>query len=207
MSTQTLPALPGLGFPWSRMPTFQTRRQVSVSGKETRIADWSIPRYTWSLTYDVLRQGTYQGTWTEYTTLRGFFEQMYGGWDSFLYTDVDDNTVVGQAIATGDAATLAFPMVRTSGGFTVPTLAPNLSPTPPVIYLNGVAQMSGYSITPWGGSAPGILTFASAPGSGVAITADFSYYWPVRFDDDKMTFDKFMSNLYMLKKLSFTSIK
>lgn len=210
MTTTVLPAIPGLTYPLRRTPLLQNRRPTSVSGMETRIADWSIPRYTWELTYSALRQGVLIGTWAEYAQLQGFFEQMLGSFYSFLYQDADDNAVVGQTILTGDGVTTTFQLVRTFGGATMPVLAPNLGVTP-VVKLNGVTQPGGnYSITLWNtvnAAGPGKLIFVSPPGNGVVITADFSYYFPVRFDDDTLTFEKFLSNVYELKKMTFTSLK
>lgn len=206
MSTQVLPAMPGLTFPWTRTPKFKTRRPESVSGKETRIADWQFPRYTWTLPYSFLRQGVIQGTWAEYTQLRGFFEQMLGGYDSFLYDDPDDDNVSAQGLGLGNGSQNSFQLIRAQGGFVEPIYAPNLT-LPYAVFLDGVQQGSGFSITSWGASPPGVLVFSSPPGSGVLVSISYSYYWPVRFDDDTMTFNKFMSNLYELKKMNFTSIK
>lgn len=210
MTTTVLPTIPGLTYPVKRTPQFQTRRSESVSGMTTRVADWSFPRYTWELSYSALRQGQLVGTWAEFAQLQGFFEQMLGGFYTFLYQDADDNAVVGQAILTGDGVTTNFQLVRTFGGATMPVLSPNLSVTP-VVKLAGVTQGGGtYTITPWNTAnvaGPGMILFNSAPGNGVAITADFSYYFPCAFDEDNLTFEKFMSNLYELKKMSFTSLK
>lgn len=209
MSTSVLPSIAGLTFPASRTPIFATRKQSSISGKETRIADWSYPRYQWTLQFSVLRQGAFAGaSYTEMAQLEGFFEALQGGFDSFLYTDPDDNAVSGQALGTGDGSKTVFPLTRTFGGTNAPILAPN---TVSAVYLNGVSQLgSSYTVTPWGTSnsnGPGQLIFNTAPGSTVAVTADFSYYFPCRFDDDKIDFERFMQSLYALKKLSFTSIK
>ena len=216
MSTNVLPAMPGLSYPWDKEPTFKTRRQSNVSGKSIRIADWSYPMYTWTLNYSALRQGVLNsGSWTEMSQFEGFFDSLLGGWDSFLYPDSDDNAVVGQAcvntvtgLTTGDGATKNFRLIRAFGGFAMPVLAPNLSVTY-TVYLNGVAKVhpTDYAITPWGTSdvaGPGIIEFVAAPGAGVAVTADFQYYFPCAFDDDKLTFRKFMSNIYSLDKVAFS---
>ena len=105
-----------------------------------------------------------------------------------------------------DGTTLAFQLVRAQGGFVVPVLAPNLS-LAYTVYVDGVAQGSGFTISQWGATVPGVLTFGSAPGAGKLVSISYSYYWPVRFDDDSLDFNKFMVNLYELKKMSFTSIK
>ena len=48
--------------------------------------------------------------------------------------------------------------------------------------LNGVEQMSGWSVD----TTTGSVTFIAAPGAGVAITAGFEFDVPVRFDTDML---------------------
>lgn len=210
MSVAVFPQLAGLTYPAIRTPTFQTRKPVSVSGKTTRISDWSSPRYSWEIPASVLRQGVIDGvTETEFATLEGFFEQMRGGGDSFLYTDPKDNAVTGQAIGVGDGVTTQFQLVRTFGGNTIDILAMNflLGFT---VYVNGVAKTytTDYTINGWASvSAPGVIVFTSPPGSTLAITADFHYYFPCSFDDDTMSFELFDSLRYQVKSIKFTSIK
>lgn len=206
MSTAILPSHAGLGFSVTRTPVWDTTVQQAISGKETRIARLTYPRWKWDLTYTVLRSGAAFG---ELQQLAGFFNARQGMYDTFLYQDADDNAVIGQQIATGDGATVNFKMLRTFGGFIEPMLAPNLSQTVN-IYVNSVLQTSGTSVTGWGTSSsggPGILTFATAPASGAIITADFSYYFPVRMSEDSVSFDLFLSQMYRAKKFGFVSVK
>jgi uncharacterized protein (TIGR02217 family) len=51
------------------------------------------------------------------------------------------------------------------------------------IALDGVELASGWSVD----ATTGIVTFAAAPGAGVAITAGFEFDVPVRFDSDGST--------------------
>lgn len=206
MSTSIFPALAGLGWSVARSELWKTRSQEAISGKETRIADWSYPRHQWTLGFDFLRQGALSGaTYAEFALLAGFFNLRQGSYDSFLYADVDDNAVTNQALATGDGATTSFPFVRSFGGFVEPILAPNVVSH---VYFNGVAQSTGsYTVNGWGSASPGTLVFAAAPGSGVSIAADFSFYFPCRFAADQMDFEKFMAALYSAKKVAFTSLK
>jgi uncharacterized protein (TIGR02217 family) len=194
--------MPGVAWPVVRTMMDDVNIQTAVSGKETRINLQSYPRYQFDLTYNILRSAA---AYTEYQQLLGFINSRYGRWDSFLYTADDDNSVTGQAIATGDGATTAFQLIRTLSGFIEPVLAPNAVSA---VKLNGVTQGGGsYSVPNWGTSTPGVLTFNSAPGNGVAITADFTYYWPCRFNMDKFAFSEFMSQMYELKKLSLITVK
>lgn len=206
MSTAVFPVLAGLGWSVARSEIWKTRTQEAISGKETRIADWSYPRHQWALTFDFLRQGSLSGpVYDEFAALAGFFNLRQGSFDSFLYADADDYAVAGQAIGTGDGATTAFQLVRAFGGYAEPILAPDAVGA---VYLNGVAQSAGaYTVNPWGSGTPGMLVFETAPGAGVSITADFSFYFPCRFTSDQLDFEKFMTALYRLEKIEFVSLK
>ena len=53
----------------------------------------------------------------------------------------------------------------------------------------------------------GLVTFNTAPASGLTITADYSYYFRCRFIDDSYAFENFMFQLWQLKKLTFISVR
>lgn len=215
MSTAVFPALAGLGWGVTRAPLWKTRQQEAISGKRTRIADWSFPRWQWGLTYDFLRQAganqqaaTFQGlTYAEFASLAGFFNQRQGMFDTFLYQDADDNaSPTDQLLGTGDSATLAFQLVRPFGGFIEPIYAPNVVAN---VKVNGVVKNPGtdYTVSSWGSAAPGVVTFTVAPGAGLSVTATFSFYFPCTFTEDRLDFEKFMVALYQAKKVVFESVK
>ncbi|HEY3919457.1 MAG TPA: DUF2460 domain-containing protein [Stellaceae bacterium] len=206
MSTSIFPTLAGLGWSVTRREMWKTRLQEAVSGKETRIADWSYPRHQWTLGFDFLRQGALSGaSYAEFAALAGFFDLRQGSYDSFLYADADDNAVAGQGLGIGDGTTTSFQLVRGFGGFVEPILAPNAVSA---VYLNGVAQSpGGYTVDGWGASAPGTLVFSAAPADGATISADISFSFPCRFAADQMDFEKFMASLYSAKKVTFVSLK
>jgi uncharacterized protein (TIGR02217 family) len=205
MSVLILPSLAGLGFDVVRTPVWDTTVQQAISGKETRIARQTYPRWKWELTYSILRSNA---AFTELQQLAGFFNARQGMFDTFLYQDADDFSVTGQQVSTGDGTTKNFQLVRAFGGFVEPMFAPNLSVTLNV-YVNGVLQASGVTATGWGSASPspGVLVFATAPASGAVITADFSYYFPVRMSEDSVSFTLFLSQYYKTKSFSFISVK
>jgi uncharacterized protein (TIGR02217 family) len=211
MSTAVFPSLPLIGWPVKRTEIWQTRKPLAISGKETALADWSYPRHQWELTFDGLRQAgtnmqvpSFAGAvWAEFATLAGFYDLRQGGFDSFLYTDPDDNTVTGQGIGTGDGVTTSFQLIRAFGGFAEPIYAPNVVSH---VYRAGTDH-SDWTVTGWGTTTPGVVTFSAAPSSGQAITADFTYYFPCRFVDDQCEFQKFLGGVYSCSKLVFKSIK
>jgi len=206
MSTLVLPLLIGLGFDVTRSPVWDTTVQQAIGGKETRIAKQTYPRWKWELTYNILRSGAAYG---ELQELAGFFNARQGMFDTFLYQDADDNSVTAQALGTGDGVTTNFQLIRSFGGFLEPMLAPNVS-LPHYIYVNGTDVTSSTSLTVWGTSSangPGIVTFNTAPANGTAITASFSYYFPVRMSEDSVSFSLFLTQYYKAKKFSFISVK
>ncbi len=195
MSDAIFPTLPGLKWDVTKKPYFSTKIQTSVNGKESRAIDWSYPRWQFDLSYELLRDDVTN----ELRTLMGFFLQRQGAFDSFLYTDPSDNYVASQSIGTGNGATTVFQLVRSLGGFT--ELMKNITGTP-VVRLNGTVQGSGWTV-----DGNGLITFTTAPAAGVAVTADFSYYFRVRFLQDESEFSQFMQNLWELKKCQLVSLK
>lgn len=174
---------------------------------ETRIILQSYPRWKWEAAFSVLRSSA---TYGELQTLVGFFNSLYGSWDSFLYPDADDNSVSNQSIGTGDGSTINFQLVRAWGGFVEPVLAPNLTVVPQ-LWVNGVLKTYGtdYTINAWGNTGgPGLINFLTgAPASGATITASFSYYWPCRMQNDSLDVSMFLSGMYEAKKFAFISCK
>lgn len=193
MSTAVFPSLIGVAFPVARQAIFSTRVQKSVSGREVRIADYPFPIWEWTLPFDYLPAA-------DWATLMGFILARQGAWDSFLYDDPTDDSVTGQAIGAGDGATTAFQLVRSLGALSEPILAPELVSA---VYLNGVAQASSaYSVD----TSTGVLSFGTAPALGVAISADFSYYFRCRFVDDGAAFEEFMNKIWRAKQVRFRSL-
>lgn len=188
MSNAVLPSYPGIAWPVKRKSMFNTKVLSAQTGREFRASFTSYPKYTIDLTFDYL-------SLADWKSLLGFFNQRRGRFDSFLFEDINDKSVVAQSIGTGTGSQTTFQLVRVLGGFTEP--CENINGTPS-IYLNGVLQVSGYTI-----SATGVVTFSAAPSLGVAITWTGDYYWRVRFDQDSSEFEENMKHFFSNKKLSF----
>ena len=205
--TAIFPALPGLGWSVSKAPRFTTRTQKAISGRELRVIDQLHPIWTFTLTYEILRDkhdargaGGLGAGFDELRTLMGFFLNQQGAFQPFLFDDPSDDTITGQTIGIGDGVTLAFQLVRTMGGFAEPILAPNVVSN---VYLNGIVQSpSTYTVN----FNTGLLTFTAAPSSGQQVTADFTYYFRVRFSDDTAEFENFMYQLWSLKQVKLQSV-
>jgi uncharacterized protein (TIGR02217 family) len=200
------PSMPGLAWSVIKTPTFQTRIQRAVSGRELRALDYPFPLWQFTLVFDLLRDNPATG-YDELRTLMGFFMLCQGAYGTFLFEDPSDHQVTGQQIGIGNASTTVFQLQRAmgatllGGGFLEPIVAPNVVSA---VYLDGITQSPGtYSVD----ASTGLLTFDTAPGSGLIITVDCSYYFRCRFTDDSYAFENFMFQLWQLKKLTFISVR
>ncbi|HVC50977.1 MAG TPA: DUF2460 domain-containing protein [Stellaceae bacterium] len=205
--TAIFPALPGLGWSVTKAPRFATRIQRAISGRELRVLDQPYPIWTWTLTYRLLRDkwdtrgaGGPGAGYDELRTIAGFFLQQQGAFEAFLFDDPSDDAVTGQIIGTGDASTSVFQLVRSMSGFSEPITAPNALTG---IYFNGVQQSpAGYAVD----ALTGLVTFTTPPPAAAIITADFTYWFRVRFADDTAEFENFMYQLWQLKQVKLQSV-
>jgi uncharacterized protein (TIGR02217 family) len=195
------------GLDWSVMktPISSTRALTARSGLEYRAANWSYGKYKWQLAYTILRNNI--ETFQELQTIMSFCLQMQGMYQAFLYSDPSDNSITGQVLGTGNGTQTVFPLVRAFsgyGGYVEPNLVLN---TLSNVYLGGVAQSTGFAAYQNGQYGLDSIQFSSAPGSGIAVSADFSWYFPVRFLQDEFEFNNFAYGFWELKKLAFQSVK
>lgn len=118
MSNAVFPDLPGLDIKTRKTPIWSTQIQTAVSGKELRASLFSYPLYKFGVSFEVLRSGALG----ELETVVGFFNSRKGRFDSFLFTDPEDNSVTGQAFGDCDGVTTAFALVRAYGGHVEPVM-------------------------------------------------------------------------------------
>ena len=206
------PELPGLTYSVIKRPKFYTGVATAPSGREVRISYASTPLWEWDLTYEYLPDWSAPGAATpsDFKQLLGFYLSMQGSFGGFMFRDPDDNTVVGQVIGIGDGATTAFTLVRTFGGSdgtgTEPVGGVDVD-RPFAVYFNGVLQDQSIYDVATTQPVGQLLRFHSPPASGVAITADFSYFFYVRFKDDHYDFEKFMDQLWSQRQLTLMSMR
>jgi uncharacterized protein (TIGR02217 family) len=162
------PSLPGLAWSVTKTPTFQTRIQRAVSGRELRALDYPYPLWQFTLVFDLLRDNPTAG-YDELRTLMGFFMLCQGAYGTFLFEDPSDYRVTGQQIGIGNASTTVFQLQRAmgatlpGGGFLEPIVAPNVVTA---VYLDGITQNPGtYSVD----LSTGLVTFSTAPASSLIM--------------------------------------
>jgi hypothetical protein len=143
--------------------------------------------------------------YTDFDLLNGFYGARQGAFDSFLLYDPTDNLAANVLIGTGDGTTTQFPLVANLG----PLVQLQQNPIYPVaISVAGTPVTSGYSFGAPGTNGAGVVTFASAPASGHAITVpQYSYFYRVRFLRDEIEFNEFMQQRWELEQLELISVK
>ncbi len=215
MSTQVLTSttFTGMDIAINRKPQFMNRVQENVSGKETRIALRTVPRWTWEVTFNFARSTSAQANSQEFANLTSLFNTLSGGFDSFQWGDPEDNSEsLGPATLVSTAGG-TYQLTRAMGASTFfeNIFAPNV--VSQVFVVNSSGQSSGSTVgitqNNWGSTIPGqvtLSTFSPTPGSSASVFATFTYYWPVRWDQDEMQFDRFGYGWWEVKKMSFTSI-
>jgi len=197
-SFATFPALSTLGWSTHLKPKFSTAISGHVSGRETRALNRANPYFDIELTYDVLRSAA---AYSEVLEIAGFFEQTSGADEPFWVAPPGLSAVAGQLLGTGDGETTVFPLVASIGGYTGPVYGTSGVST---VYLDGAPQPSGWSVSI--GYLPAV-TFASAPGAGVRVTADFGVLWLCRFTEDVQDFEEFMTMLWTLRTLRLMTVR
>jgi len=173
-------------------PRFSTSINEGFSGYEQRNRNWQNARGKWtvSLTTPAPFAGNRQGF---VNLLEAFFLVVGGRWDPFRLKDHKDFSATAQPIGAGDGSNKVFQLARTyaAGSRTYvrtiskPIAPPatdfqgNVLPQTVHVYVGGVTA-SGWTVD----ATTGLVTFTTAPASGAAITADFQFHYPVRFDTD-----------------------
>ena len=168
---------PAISYGASGGPGYLTTVVATASGHEHRNSNWAAARGKWDVASGLKNR-------EQVAELIAFFRARRGRAHGFRFKDWTDYQGVAQVLGTGNGSLKTFQLVKNyvSGGVTESrTIAKPVASTVK-IYRNGVLATSGASTD----STTGVVTFATAPASGVIVTADFEFDVPVRFDTDQM---------------------
>lgn len=210
-------SLPGLTYSKVRRPKHNVSVQTHQSGGEVRMSFWSEPLWEFDLTYEVLRDGfRYGRAFDELRQIEGLFLASTGSLTGFAFHDDDDNRVIRTGAATGDGATTAFTLKRWRG---TPAVAGQESigvldlSEPFNLYLSNSSVIIdpndatyGYTLNTANPKKQQIV-FNTAPANGIALVCDMSFFYWVRFQADSQDFEKFMHQLWALKKVTLVSLR
>ncbi len=159
-------------------PEYSTDVIITAGGYEQRNINWQDARAVYNVAHGVR-------TKEQLDTLLAFFRARKGKAYAFRFKDWADYSATAQQIGVGDGVETAFQLIKTYSSGDV-TETRNI--TKPVdnsvdIYVDKVLQESGVTVD----SETGIVTFTTPPAEDAAITADFEFDVPVRFDTDRLS--------------------
>lgn len=174
-------------------PQFRTTVVTTGSGFEQRNVDWASARGRWDLSRLLHDPATRDGT-------IAFFRARKGRAHGFLFKDWADY-FVGMAwnaatrtldhvgahnFAVGTGAQTVFGLQRHYHSGDQADVRRITRPRSPIrVYLNGVHQTAGVSVD----HATGMVTFATAPASGIHVGWSGEFFVPVRFDTDVLSME------------------
>lgn len=154
---------------------FKTDIIENFAGFEQRNISWSQIKGKWTISYNTRNK-------SDLSILNAFFIARRGKAYGFRFKDWSDYQATNQSIGVGNGTITTFQLIKIysdAASSYVRTIKKPVSGTVK-IYFNGTLQSSGYTVN----NTTGIITFTTAPTSGVVITADFEFDVPVRFDTD-----------------------
>ena len=179
-------------------PQFNTSIVTTQGGFEQRNVNWQKSRGRWDISTGIKNKA-------DMDAVIAFFRARFGKAYGFRFKDWTDYQAVGQIIGTGNAVLTAFQLnkIYSSGGNSYSREIKKPVSGTVKIYLNSVLQVSGYSVD----LTTGIVTFSSAPGSGVVVSADFDFDVPARFDTDQLAVRTDGPGLYVWDAIPIVEIR
>lgn len=211
------------GLTWTTLKSanFNTLVQESPNKVSTRILQAQNPFWEFSLIYDYLKDNPGDipigQSYTDLHILMGFYLARQGQYDSFLFSDPTDHSV-GPALDISSAPNLQAqlqliqdpvtslwysPVQRNMGGEfyeDIPDLNGGIS-----VFANAVAQVGGginYTLLGPGFAGNGFsfegmyLLWNGTPTG--PITAQFNFYFRVRFSMDRQDFENFVYQMWTI---------
>lgn len=171
-------------------PVWNTVVLDSPSGYQQMVQNWDEPKLVYEFDSEI---------WDEsrVNQLISFFNVVGGMANSFRFRDWSDYYVgmiagssgptytTPQQIGVGNSSTTAFQLFKR---YATGAYSRDRKITKPIngtvkIYKDGVEQTSGVSVN----HSTGVVTFTSAPATGVVVSACFQFDCHCRFDSDRMS--------------------
>lgn len=157
-------------------PHFNTTVLPLASGYEKRNINWQNSRGEWDVAYGIQYD-------TDLSAVINFFYARKGMAHTFRFKDWSDFQMTKSFIGLGNGTQTVFQTVKTyeSGAYSHSRIITKLAGTQ-IVYIDNVPVLSGVSVN----LDTGVITFSSAPLTGVEITLTTDFDCHVRFDTDQL---------------------
>ncbi len=211
MSNSIFPIPPGnasgaaRGWPIKKYPEFPDaiHQMPSSFVGETVIARAIYCRWHFEMVFPKLNS-TFNDATGYLAQVAGFFMQMQGSANTWLYDDATDNTIPDATpanFAVGDGATKVFQLVRPIANYQ--DLIQNLNGAPKIYDADVLkASPADYSI-----DTKGVVTFTAAPANGHVLSWSGKHYFRCRFVKDAVdSLQNVFTNYWTLDQLEWVSV-
>jgi len=205
---------------------FDTIIKSAPNKVELRIPQTRNPIWKYTLVYDYVKDYLDSvssfSPYTDLQVLQGFYAARNGKFEDFLLRDPDDNSV-GPAlnpdstpnlnaqlqVVNDGAGNYYSPIQRNLGGLFLEDITDVIGMiavfTSPIgVYANGALQfpvvnytIGGPGLVIPGYSFSGLYLAWTAP-PATPVTAQFQFYYRVRFDTDSQDFEKFLNKMWTI---------
>lgn len=223
MSNELFPTLRGLTWELKFTDEFFNIVQKAVApGYETRISLGPDPLIHFELNYNYLRQTEYGAVVDELSVLRGFYRARQGDFDSFLLfvpyiTQNEDDGSIADQVLIPDTNDIA-PLIATREGYDEniyeaggvngnPGAAPLIAFDGTPIVLGADYDFVGPGFSVAGTTYPGLAVQFLTDPTGHVVTASFSWYYRVRFEQGTQEFDTMLAFLYSAQTVKLVSTR
>lgn len=188
-------------------PRWSTNRIVYGSGVMDRQANWSQPLHRYNISQTVQAADLLD-------EVHSFFMALQAGYGGFRLKDPFDYkscrfdqtpAATDQIIGTGDGSDTTFQLIKSyaKGSSSIGrTIKKPVSGTV-LLALDGVEQASGWSVD----TTTGLVTFNTAPGAGVTVTAGFEFDVPVTFEQDELPIVYLAPNVLQITDLPLVELR
>ncbi len=169
---------------------WNTEIQKTGSGRERSMTTQLYPQ--WTITAQLLRL-----TDAQVRELMGFVALRKGAFEPFFWLDPEDNACTGQrlgAITPGSVYQTYIVM----GTYVEPAEYVEVSH----VYVDGTELDARYYSV-----SDGVITISTTIPSAAVVTADYTYYWRVRFDDDGMGINHIFNNINSSGSFSLVTVR
>lgn len=198
-----VPSLPNgsRGWPIDVTVRFNTLIETPISNRgETRISTTPYAVWDYTMTFPLVK-GTFNDSTSYLNQVVGFYMQMQGQANSWLFNDPVDNAISAGSPATfglGDGSTTVFQLTRPIGN--AADIIQNVNGTP-TLYKNGTSITSGYTI-----DTLGVVTFNTAPANGSVLAWSGSFYKRCRFSEDTLELSNFFTQMYSIQTFKWQTV-
>lgn len=162
---------------------FYTTITPAAAGTEDRNQNWEDEKGEWQVGYDTQRSHWIDDVYKHFLGRRGAAHSFpFREWRD--YKSGPNNDLLPTAVGTGNGVATVYQLVKTYDDSARPFVRRIFKPVVStlVIYVNSVALLS----SDWAIDTDGVVTFDTAPGNLLAITAQYEFDVPCRYVDDRM---------------------